>query len=125
MIRNSLIDDYIYACVRLHKVTADDGYGGEITSWTEGAHVDVAFAFDGSTQARIAQAQGVENRYVITVDKSVSLEYHDVFRRSDGKIFRVTSSGSDNKTPDSSVIDIRQAEAEEWTLPDALEVNHA
>ena len=118
MIKNSLVQDYIFPCVRLHKTTVDDGYGGETTAWVEGARLDIVFSFDNSTEARIAQAQGVTNRYTLTVDRDRSLEYHDVFRRlSDDKVFRVTSDGSDNETPDRSLLNMKQAEAEEWTLP--------
>lgn len=118
MIKNTLIDDYIYTCVRLHKITADDGYGGEITRWEEGAHVEIAFEFDSSTQARIAQAQGLNNRFILTVDRNQPIAFHDVFRRlSDGKIFRVTNDGSEYKTPARSTLDIKQVEAEEWSLP--------
>lgn len=118
MIKNSLVQDYVKPCVRLHKITVDDGYGGETTQWVEGAHIDIAFSFDSSTEARVAQAQGVNNRYTLTVDKTVSLQYHDVFRRlSDGKVFRVTSDGTENETPDRSPLGMKQAEAEEWVLP--------
>ena len=48
----------------------------------------------------------------------MTLEYHDVFRRSsDNKIFRVTSDGDDRKTPTSAKLDMRQVTAEEWELP--------
>ena len=49
---------------------------------------------------------------------AINLQYHDVVKRDrDGKIFRVTSDGDDNYTPASSSLDIRQVEAEEWTIP--------
>ena len=99
----------------MHKVTEDDGYGGEITRWVDGSHVDVAFSYDSSTEARIAQSQGIDNRFKVTVDKNQPLAYHDVFRRlDDGKIFRITSDGTDNTTPRRSALDMKCAEAEEW-----------
>lgn len=118
MIKNSLVQDYVYSCVRLHKITVDDDYGGEITQWVEGAHVDIAFEFDSSTEARIAQAQGVNNRFTLTVDRDQPIAFHDVFRRlDDGKVFRITNDGSENKTPKRSTLDMKQVEAEEWVLP--------
>lgn len=111
----SLLTDAMTACVMLNKVTADDGYGGEITTWTEGAHFDAAITLDTSIQARTAQAQGVNNLYTVTVDRNKSLDFHDVFKRlSDGKIFRITSDGADKHTPDSASFQVRQASAEEW-----------
>jgi len=42
-----------------------------------------------------------------------------VFRRAfDGKIFRVTSDGSDKYTPASATLNMRQVTAEEYELPD-------
>jgi hypothetical protein len=37
-------------------------------------------------------------------------------RKRDGKIFRVTSDGDDKATPKSTVLDMRQVTAEEWSL---------
>jgi hypothetical protein len=46
------------------------------------------------------------------------LDFHDVIMRiADGKIFRITSDGDDNKTPKSATLDMRQVSAEEWSLP--------
>ena len=42
------------------------------------------------------------------------LSYNDIFKRkSDGKIFRVTSDGDDKYTPDSAILNMRQVTAEE------------
>lgn len=102
----------------LTKSVVNDGYGGYTTSWTEGAEFDAAIVFDISIQARLAEAQGVTNRYTVTTKKVMHLEYHDVFRRnSDGKIFRVTSDGDDKYTPESASLDMRQVTCEEFTLP--------
>lgn len=112
----SLLDEAMESCIRLNKTTEDDGYGGERTVWTEGAHFEAAIVFDNSTEARIAQAQGVKNLYTVTTRKERLLEFHDVFKRlSDNKIFRVTSDGTDKKTPASAGLNMRQVNAEEWT----------
>jgi hypothetical protein len=48
----------------------------------------------------------------------MNLQYHDIFKRkSDNKIFRVTSDGDDKHTPPSATLDMRQVSAEEYTLP--------
>ncbi len=105
-------------CVLLNKQTANDGYGGFITTYTEGAEFSAAIRFDSSIEARAAEKQGVTSLYTIITNKNIVLQYHDVLRRErDGKIFRVTSDGDDSFTPDSASLNMRLATAEEWSLP--------
>lgn len=113
----SLIDDFMDKCIMLNKVTTADGYGGYITTWTDGAEFDAAITFDTSMQARTADKAGVTSLYTVTTNKALTLEYHDVFRRvRDGKVFRVTSDGDDKFTPASATLDMRQVTAEEWSV---------
>lgn len=105
-------------CVMLDKTTKPDGFGGMKPSWSEGAQFLSTIRVDSSMQARIAQKQGVTSLYTVITSKAVKLEYHDVFKRlEDGKIFRVTSDGDDQRTPDSSPLDMRSVTAEEWVIP--------
>ena len=114
----SLLEEAMDNCKFLDKVRVSDGYGGVKTTWTEGAEFEAAITFDTSMQSRIADAQGVSSRYTVTTRKSLTLEYHDVFRRSrDGKIFRVTSDGDDKYTPASASLNMRQVTAESYDLP--------
>lgn len=113
----SLLQEAMTECVMLDKTTASDGYGGIITTWNEGAPFSAAIRFDSSMQARIAEQQGVKSLYTVVTNKNLTLQYHDVFKRlSDDKIFRVTSDGKDNKTPESANLNIREVNAEEWRL---------
>lgn len=113
----SLIDDFMDKCIMLNKVTTADGYGGYITTWTDGAEFNAAITFDTSMQARAADKAGVTSLYTVTTSKALTLEYHDVFRRvRDGKVFRVTSDGDDKFTPASATLDMRQVTAEEWSV---------
>ena len=115
----SLLDEAMESCTMLDRRTAPDGYGGIITTWTDGAVFNAAIVFDSSIEARTAAVQGVKALYTVTTNKSVNLQYRDVFRRgSDSKIFRVTSDGDDKKTPNSAALNMRQVTAEEWSLPD-------
>ena len=115
----SLLDEFMESCVLLDKTTTSDGYGGIITTWKTGADFNAAVVLDTSIQARTAAVQGVTALYTVTTSKSVNLQYHDVFqRKSDLKVFRVTSDGDDKKTPGSATLDMRQVSAEEYTLPD-------
>lgn len=114
----SLLTDAFETCTMLHKTTQDDGYGGEIAAWVDGATFQAAITFDSSMQARVAQSQGVKSLYTVTTRKNKVLEYHEAFRReSDGKIFRVTSDGDDKATPDSATLNMRQVSCEEFDLP--------
>ena len=111
----SLLEQAMSKVVFLEKVRKPDGEGGFITTWKEGSQFQAAITFDTSIQARTAEKQGVTSLYTVTTRKSVVLEYHDVFKRkSDGKIFRVTSDGDDKFTPASASLNMRQVTAEEW-----------
>lgn len=113
----SLLSDAMTTCVILNKQTEADGYGGYITTWTDGAEFKAAIVLDSSMEARIGEKQGVTALYTVTTSRALNLQYHDVFRRvEDGKIFRVTSDGDDKKTPKSAGLDMRQVSAEEFTL---------
>ena len=114
----SLLDEAMEKCIMIDKRTVSDGYGGFTTEWVEGADFSSAIVLNSSLQAKIAEQQGVKGLYTITTKRALNLQYHDVFRRvSDGKIFRVTSDGDDNRTPVSAGLDMRQVSAEEWSLP--------
>ncbi len=115
-----LIDAYKEGCVLLNKITTADGYGGYDTVWQDGAKFEAAITLDTSTQARVAEKQGVTALYTVTTTTALNLQYHDVFRRErDGKIFRVTSDGDDKRTPRGvGALDMRQVSAEEWRLGD-------
>lgn len=111
----SLLSEAFEKCVMMHKVTQDDGYGGEITTWQDGASFEAAITFDTSMAARTAGAQGVTSMYTVTTRKNKVLEFHEVFRRtSDGKVFRATSDGDDKYTPSSATLNMRQVTAEEF-----------
>lgn len=113
----SLLDEAMESCVFLNKQRVDDGYGGYKTMWTEGAGFKAAIVFDTSIEARVADVQGVSSLYTVTTPRTLTLEYHDVFKRlRDSKIFRVTSDGDDRFTPASAGLDMRQVSAEEWEL---------
>lgn len=113
----SLLSEAMEKCTMIDKTTVPDGYGGTIVSWKDGASFNAAIVFSTSMEARRAEAEGVKNLYTVTTSKSVNLQFRDVFRReSDGKIFRVSSDGDDNKTPASAALNMRNVTAEEWTL---------
>ena len=113
-----LIDTMKTDCVLLDRRTVSDGQGGFTQSWQDGAEFKAAIVKDDSMQARIAEKQGVTEVYTVTADKTVPLEFHDVFRRqSDGAVFRVTSNARDSQTPNVASFQFGQVTAEMWVLP--------
>lgn len=113
----NLFESALEKCALMDKVRVEDGYGGFVTQWQEGAKFSAAFSFNSSIEAKTAQKQGVNDVYTISTKKNVILGYHDVIKRlSDGMIFRVTTNGADNKTPDSAALNMRVVSAEAWKL---------
>lgn len=116
----SLLEEAMTKCVAMNKqIAVPDGYGGTTTVWADGAELMAAISFNGSMQAKIAEQQGVTSLYDVITVKAINLQYHDVIKRvSDGKIFRITSDGDDDHTPDDiAALDMRKVSAEEWELP--------
>lgn len=115
----SLIEDWKEPCVLIEKTRVPDGEGGFITTWKDGTEFMAAISLVNSTQAVIAERQGMSRIYTVTTGKNALLDFHDVFRRvQDGQVFRVTSDGKDVQTPSKSAITpFSQVTAEEFTLP--------
>lgn len=114
----SLLSDAFENFIVINKAIVNDGYGGYTTEWTEGAIVKGAMVLDSSTLARMAEVTGVKDLYTLTVRKEVELDFHTVIKRvSDNKIFRLTTDSDDKKTPKSAGLNMRQYQAEEWSLP--------
>lgn len=115
----SLITDWQEKCTIIESKKVPDGEGGWTTGWTDGAEFMAAIVLDTSTQAVIAERQGMNKIYRVTTPKNAILGFHDVFRReSDGQIFRVTSDGKDVQTPaESEITPFSQVTAKAWALP--------
>ena len=114
----SLLENAYEDFTIINKSVVDDGYGGTTDVWTDGATIRGVMVFNSSMQAKIAQEMGVTSVYTFTVHKDIELDYHTVLRRkSDDKIFRLTSNSDDKKTPPSAGLDMRQYDAEEWRIP--------
>lgn len=110
----SLVEKAMETSHIMDKTTTIDGYGGVKTTYTVGAEIKVAYSFNSSTEARVAAQQGVNNRFTLLTKRNVILRFPDIIKRDrDGKYFRVTSDGDDNKTPPTAGLDLRAVEAEE------------
>jgi hypothetical protein len=105
-------------CTKIDKISISDGEGGFITEYTDGAPFSAAITLDTSTQARIAQKQGVNSVYTVTIPKNASLNFGDIFRREEDKqIFRVTGDSKDKETPKIASFHFAKVAAEKWELP--------
>ena len=114
----SLVDEAMEKAYIMDKATGPDGYGSVEASYKEGAEIMAAFAYNGSTEARIAAQNGINVRYTVFTKKATVLKFPDVIKRaSDGKYFRITSDGNDNRTPTGAGLDLRAVEAEIWEKP--------
>ena len=113
----NLMTDWVTTCTLLEKTRVPDGEGGWETSWVDGPEFDAAIAHASSIEARVAESEGMASTFTVWTDKGITLDYHDVFRRnSDGQVFRVTSQGGDEQSPDRATFDLTHVSAERWEL---------
>ena len=114
----SLMDEYSCECVLLVKTRVDDPLGGYKTKYVNGATFQAAWEYQSAPEVTVAEQQGVSRTYNIYVDKTLDLDYHEAFRRSDnGQVYRVTNPGTDRKTPSFSSLNKRVIAVEKWELP--------
>lgn len=114
----SLMDEYAVECVLLVKTRVPDPVGGYKTTWTDGAKFTAAWEYESAPEITVAEQQGVSRTYRIYVDKTLDLDYHEAFRRTDnGQVYRVAIPGTDRKTPSFSALNKRLIEVEKWQLP--------
>ena len=112
-----LMNDFVEDCTLIEKTRVPDGEGGWTVGWADGMDFQAAITYDTTLQARVAESEGMKATYTVTTEKTMPLDFHDVFRRKrDGQIFRVTSQGDDKKTPSSASFQVSQVAAEEWAL---------
>lgn len=104
-------------CTLMEKSRIPDGEGGWSTSWVEGLQFTAVIEHASSIEARVAESQGMASTFTVWTEKSTPLDYQDVFRRnSDGQVFRVTSQGLDEQTPDSATLNLTHVSAERWEI---------
>ena len=114
----SLMDEYNVPCVMLVKTRVDDPVGGYKSSWIDGVRFQAAWEYLSAPEITVAEQEGVARTYRIYVDKTLDLDYHEAFRRTDnGQTYRVITPGTDRKTPSFSRLNKRLIEVEKWELP--------
>lgn len=98
-----LLDAFGKKCVLIEKKRAEDGAGGYITAWEEGAEFLNYQSLDTSMEARKAEKEGVTSVYSALVNQSVPIEYNDYFRDTEtGITYRVTSNPEEKAAPRSA-----------------------
>ena len=116
----NLLFSMMEQCKIMNHIREDDAYGSSNDTWAEGSAFDAAIIKNNTTEATIAERQGISEIFTIVTHKDFLLDYHDVFKRvSDGQIFRVTSNAKDSDAPDASTVKIAKVTAEKWVLPNA------
>lgn len=114
----TLMDEYNIECTHLAKTFVPDGLGGYKTQWQPGTDFSAAWEYQDAPEITVAEQEGVARTYRIYVDKTLSMDFHDAFRRKDnGQVYRVTNPGTDRHTPGFSRLNKRLVEVEQWELP--------
>lgn len=114
----SLLDEYSNDCVLLVKTRVDDPLGGYSTKWVDGVTFSAAWEYQSAPEIEVAERQGVERTYNIYVDKTLDLDFHEAFYRTDNnQVYRVTNPGTDRHTPSFSGLNRRLITVEKWDLP--------
>ena len=114
----SLLDSMMTDCVMLNPTAVPDGVFGFTETYADGEAFRATIIKASSTEAMIAEKQGVSEIYTVVTAKGTELKFHDVFKRkSDGQIFRVTSIQRDSEAPEASTVQIGKVSAERWVLP--------
>lgn len=113
----SLITSMMEPCTFINRIRTDDPYGGYVESYTDGATFRAAVIKNSTTEAVVAEKQGITEIFTVVTDKGFVLDYNDLFRRdSDGQVFRVTSNIKDSEAPDASTVKIGKVTAEKAVL---------
>ena len=118
----SLLDEYAVECVTQVKTRVPDPVGGYNIRFIDGIAFAAAWEYESAPEIVVAEKQGVNRTYRIYVDKTLDLDYHEIFRRTDnGQYYRVTNPGTDRNTPSFSKLNRRLIEVEQTDLPNTTE----
>lgn len=115
----NLLESMMDACVMMDKTTVSDGMGGIVSVWVEGAEFQAYVRKESAPEITVAEQTGAKEMFTVVVPMTVSLEYHDVFKRvRDGAIFRLTSNTRDGETSKtaSTPVQVARANCERWEL---------
>lgn len=111
-----IMNEWVRECTLLEKTRIPDGEGGWQTSWADGMDFAAAITHASSIEARVAESEGMASTFTVWTEKGITLDFHDVFRADDGQVYRVTSQGGDEQTPESATFQLEHVSAERWQL---------
>lgn len=112
-----LLDYFSKDSTILNRKILNTPEGGYLTTWEDGAAFTSYTYADTSTEAQIAEKQGLTTFYNVLVKQDVPLEYGTYYREDkSGRTFRVTSEPSESYTPSSSGLNLKQFSAEKVVL---------
>ncbi len=107
-------DDYVI----INKAIIDDGEGGYITTWADGATIKAALDLGSANEQRQAEAQSLKKVFTATFPRRTPIRYGDYMRNArTGEIYRITSDVEDNVTPPMARNQSCFATAERTELP--------
>ena len=115
----NLLESMMSDCVMMDKRTVSDGIGGFTSVWTNGAVFKAFVRKESAPEIKVAEQDGVREMFTVVVPMTVSLEYHDVFKRlADDAVFRLTSNTKDDQTSKtaSTPVQVAKANCERWEL---------
>lgn len=111
----SLLINSMTNAVKVNISSQRDGYGGTKQVWQDGEVFLASFVKDSSNEIESADLKRSRSTYTIITNRDISLNFHEIVKRvSDSKLFRITSNGLDNCTPDTANLNMRVVTAEEY-----------
>lgn len=114
----SLLDYFSRTCVLMEKTRVPGSEGGYVTTWSEGAEFINHQALNTSTEAQIAEKQGISSIYEALVERDLPIEYGDYFKdKETGAVYRVTSRPEEKQAPKSASFALKYFTAERTELP--------
>ena len=117
----ALIYDIMQKCHIIDTVTSDDAYGGGLKSYRVGASIDAAIIKNSTTEAIVAEKQGLTEIFTVVTRSGSLLDYHSIIRRdSDSEYFIITSREKDSEAPAQSTVQISKVTAERWKVPNGV-----
>ena len=110
-------------CKMMTRTLVSDKFGGYGYEWSEGATFKAAIAKSSTAEQMLAEQRNIAESYTVVVGQTMTLDYHDVFKRlSDNAIFRVTSRTVDSTSHPASTVKIAKVSAERLEALPSLEV---
>ena len=107
-------------CCHVNKAVVDDLYGSTTEVLTDGAQFDAYIIKNTTTEAQIAEKQGIKEIFTVVVRKGTNLEYNNLIRRlSDSVIYKITSNIKDSEAPGASTVKVAKVTAEKWVPTNA------